>query len=241
VSAALKPYLARSAGLHAAALAAFLLIAPRASVKPSSVYMIDFVGPSATIVSAGPAAAAPAAEAKAPAKPGAVPAQVDPDSIGRRAGPAALPRPSLLGGAHDDNRAPALPAPGTSLAGQAPKGAAAAAAAAAASAGPAGAGVATDLPNFPYPWYISQVRLMLWQSWQSRMPALDADGVVAFSILPDGSFTDLSMESSSGDADFDRAALASVQSAAPFPPLPRGFREPFLKIHLTLKSEASWR
>jgi protein TonB len=239
VNGALKPYLARSAGLHAAALAAFLLLAPHASVKPSNVYMIDFVGPSATIVSAGPTApAAPAAAEKAPARPSAVPAQTAPDALGPHAH-AALPRPSLLGGAHDENRDSALPAPGTSLAGSSPKSAAAASASAA--AGPAGAGVATDLPNFPYPWYISQVRLMLWQSWQSRMPALDAAGAVAFSILPDGSFTDLSVESSSGDPEFDRAALESVQKAAPFPALPRDFHEPFLKIHLTLKSEASWR
>jgi len=240
VNEALKPYLARSLGLHAAALAAFLLIGTHSRPHPQNVYMIDFVGPSATIMSAGPkSAAAPPAPEKTAARPGAVAAQVDPDSIGKHAGPAALPRPSLLGGAHDENKEPSLPAPGTSLAGQAPKSAASAPAAGA--SGPAGAGVATDLPNFPYPWYISQVRLMLWQSWQRRMPGLDASGAIAFSILPDGSITDLSVESSSGDSDFDSLALKSVQDAAPFPPLPKDFHEPFLKIHLTLKSEAAWR
>ena len=56
-----------------------------------------------------------------------------------------------------------------------------------------------------------------------------------------GAFTDLRMESSSGEADFDAAAVEAVQAAAPFPALPSDFAEPFLKIHLTLKSEASWR
>jgi TonB family protein len=82
---------------------------------------------------------------------------------------------------------------------------------------------------------------MLWQAWQKRMPRLDAEGAVGFSILPNGSFTDLSVESSSGDAAFDGAALASVQAAAPFPALPSDFHEKFLKIHLALKSEEAWR
>jgi protein TonB len=101
--------------------------------------------------------------------------------------------------------------------------------------------VTTDLPNFPYPWYISQVRLMLFREWQKRMPRLDAEGAVAFAILPNGGITDLSVESSSGDASFDRASLDSVQAAAPFPPLPSDFHEHFLKIHLSLKSEEAWR
>jgi protein TonB len=85
------------------------------------------------------------------------------------------------------------------------------------------------------------VRLSLWQAWQTRMPRLDADGGVSFSILRNGSITDLEIESSSGDPSFDRAALESVQAAAPFPPLPADFHEQFLKIHLTLKSEEAWR
>jgi protein TonB len=237
VNEALKPYLARSFAAHGAAVAAFLFLAPRGALKPQNVYTIDFVGPSVTIASVAPAAPAAAAPS-APVKPaGEIPAQVDPDAIapGRR-GPAPLPRPSLLSGAQDkSSAAPASPdslaGPGAKPAPQAPT----------AGAPAAGAGVTTDLPNFPYPWYISQVRLMLWQAWQRRMPALEAEGAVGFSVLPNGTYTDLSVESSSGDADFDRAAMAAVQAAAPFPPLPRDFHEPFLKIHLALKSEAAWR
>lgn len=225
---ALKPYLARSAGLHVAGLVAFLLIAARSGLKSSNVYMIDFVGPSVTIGSMGPTASS----ASGKTSPSVVPPQSDPDAIAARRRGHALPRPSLLGGAQEEE--PEAAAPATSLAGP---GAAAAPEAAAGAA----AGVATDLPNFPYPWYISQVRLMLWQSWRKRMPRLDADGAVAFSILRNGSFTDLSVESSSGDDGFDRAALESVQTAAPFPALPDDFHEPFLKIHLTLKSESAWR
>ena len=238
----LKPYLARSLGLHVLALVAFAFLFARSAPRADKVYMIDFVGgASATIASAGAAtrAAAPAAAA-----PSEIAAQADPDSIavkGRRHGPIVLPRPSLLRGG--GKPADAGAAPTASLAGAGPASSAASTSGSAAGAPGAseGAGVATDLPNFPYPWYISQVRLMLWHEWQKRMPRADAEGAVAFSILRNGSFTDLAVESSSGDAAFDQGALASVQAAAPFPALPSDFREPFLKIHLSLKSEEAWR
>lgn len=227
MSAALKPYVYRSFAAHAAALTAFLFFGGRAATRADKVYTIDFVGATA-LQSAGAAASkAPALEAE-PARPAP---QADPDewASGRRArGRYALPRPSLLKGWKDT----ALAAPqkpslsqgstaGTNTSG----------------AGGGDAGVATDLPNFPYPWYVSQIRLMLWQAWQKRMPGGGGEGVVVFSILRNGAPTDLRMESSSGDATFDAAAVESVQAAAPFPALPSGFAEPFLKIHLTLKSE----
>lgn len=229
MSAALKPFLARSAGLHAAALVAAALYAPGALKRADKVYMIDFVGGPAVIQSAGPAAAAPAPRQEAAAKPTQ---QVDPDSFAAKRGPVALPRPSLLKNILD--KKPSL------LPGAEEPAMAQAAGPAAGMPGTA-AGVATDLPNFPYPWYISQVRQMLWTSWRKRMPAASGEGGVVFSILRSGAFTDLRIESSSGDAAFDRAAMEAVQAASPFPALPTGFEEPFLKIHLTLKSESSWR
>lgn len=240
---ALKPYLARSFGAHLVGAAVFIFFVPGAAHKLDKVYMIDFVGgPSSTIASAGPAAHSTSRSAAAPPS---VAAQVDPDAFavkGRRHGPIALPRPSLLTGGGKEADAGTSAAAASSLAGPgAPSSAEAPAAPGAAGSASTGAGVSTDLPNFPYPWYISQVRLMLWQAWQKRMPRLDAEGAVGFSILPNGSFTDLSVESSSGDADFDAAALASVQAAAPFPALPSDFHEKFLKIHLALKSEEAWR
>jgi TonB family protein len=240
----LKPFLARSAGAHLAAVAAFVFLIPHAGKKLDKVYMIDFVGGPTTIASAGPSIKEIARAAAA--APSAVAAQADPDAVavkGKRHGPIALPRPSLLAGGGKEADRGQAPSANSSLAGPGSPSAAASAPGTGA-AGPsasAGAGVSTDMPDFPYPWYISQVRMMLWQAWQRRMPRLDAEGTVGFSILPNGSFTDLSVESSSGDADFDAAALASVQAAAPFPALPSDFREKFLKIHLALKSEEAWR
>ncbi|HXS99741.1 MAG TPA: TonB family protein [Elusimicrobiota bacterium] len=243
---AIKPYLARSAGAHVLAAAAFVFLVPHAGQKLDKVYMIDFVGGPTTIASAGPSVKEIARAAAA--APSAVAAQTDPDAVavkGRRHGPIALPRPSLLAGGGKDADRGQSPSANSSLAGPGAPSASEASAAPSAGSGAAsasaGAGVSTDMPDFPYPWYISQVRMMLWQAWQKRMPRLDAEGTVGFSILPNGSFTDLSVESSSGDAGFDSAAMAAVQAAAPFPALPSDFHEKFLKIHLALKSEEAWR
>lgn len=226
---ALKPYLTRSAAVHAAALLAFAFLIRNGVPKADKVYMIDFVGPSASVVSAGPASSASRTPEAASSKTGP---QTDQDSISTaKKGPAVLPRPSLLKGWKESATAtPPKPSLGNGQASSATGGEP--------SATPgASAGVATDLPNFPYPWYISQVRLMLWQAWQKKMPRVAGEGVVSFAILRNGAYTDLRMESSGGDSEFDEAALASVQAAAPFPALPSDFAEPFLKIHLTLKSE----
>ena len=235
MNTALKPYLTRSAGAHAVVLAAFAFYTPSIARNADKVYTIDFVGGPAVMQSAGPAA--PAEKDPGPAEPAKPAQQAEQDTYATKKHRAvALPRPSLLSGW---TRSSALPKPSL---GQG-TGTSASAAATAPAAGMPGdaAGVATDRPDFPYPWYIAQVRQMLWAAWQRRMPAASGEGVVVFAIMRNGAFTDLRMESSSGDQAFDDAALESVQAASPFPALPTDFSEPFLKIHLTLKSEASWR
>jgi len=231
--AALKPFLARSTGIHVLVLVGLIFYAPKAIKKSDKIYTIDFVGGPAVIRSAGPAAPQAAPADAAPARPTQ---QADKDTFATKTNKAiALPRPSLLQGWHDRKAPPRpslVPASESSM-----KGAPGEAAGMPGNA----AGIATDMNNFPYPWYLSQVRQMLWAAWQKRMPAESGEGVVMFSIMRNGSFTDLRMESSSGDNNFDRAAVEAVQAAAPFPALPSDFRESFLKIHLTLKSEASWR
>ncbi len=229
----LKPYLTRSAGLHMAFLFAAAFYAPSALKKADKIYTIDFVGGPAVLQSAAPAAPAEKAEDTAPAK---ATQQADADTFATKKNRAvALPRPSLLKGwtERKPTPRPSLLSGRETTIGQAPG----------AAAGMPGnaAGIETDMPNFPYPWYISQVRQMLWVAWQKRMPAESGEGVVVFAIRRNGAFTDLRMGSSSGDAGFDEIALEAVQAAAPFPALPSDFGEPFLKIHLTLKSEASWR
>lgn len=223
---ALLPYLYRSFALHGVLFAGLAFFGGRAAIQSDKVYTIDFVG-STSIQSVSAARSAGPAVEPEPSKPAP---QSDPDdwaSGHKSKGRYALPRPSLLKGWKDAAvTAPQKPSmsqgsqagtPGMGSGGD--------------------AGVATDMPNFPYPWYISQIRLMLFNEWQKRMPGGGGEGVVVFSIMRNGAPTDLRMESSSGDGSFDDAALASVQAASPFPALPSGFAEPFLKIHLTLRSQ----
>ncbi len=229
----LKPYLARSAGFHLAILIAAAFYAPSALKKADKIYTIDFVGGPPVLQSAASAAPTEKAEDAAPAK---ATQQADADTFATKKNRAvALPRPSLLKGWTErrPKPRPSLLSGGETTMGQAPS--------AAAGMPGSAAGIETDRTNFPYPWYISQVRQMLWAAWQKRMPAASGEGVVVFAIMRNGAFTDLRMESTSGDAGFDEVALEAVQAAAPFPALPSDFGEPFLKIHLTLKSEASWR
>src|SRR4051794_14026470 len=93
---ALKPYLARSAGMHGAVLVACLFMVPFSALKKADkVYMIDFVGGPAVLQSAGPAPAAARAEAE-PARPTQ---QAEKDTFAtKKHGAIALPRPSLLKG-----------------------------------------------------------------------------------------------------------------------------------------------
>ena len=221
----LKPYLTYSLAVHVGAAVLILGLYGAAKIKSTAVYMIDFVGPSATILSAQAGASAAATGAPPKLEP-----QTEADEFARvHHKGAPLPRPSLLRGWSEPvaREKPAAPAAAAKPA---------VASAAASSGAPGQAGIVTDMPNFPYPWYISQIRQVLWEQWSSRMPRGGGQCVVVFSLLPNGRFADLRTEESSGDPAFDLAALSAVQDGAPYPPLPRGFKEPFLKIHLTLKS-----
>ncbi|HUT85436.1 MAG TPA: TonB family protein, partial [Elusimicrobiales bacterium] len=85
-------------------------------------------------------------------------------------------------------------------------------------------GVKAEFPDFPYPWYITQVRASLWNEWSSRMPRNSAVTCVAvFRVQKDGNIKGLRVEKSSGNSLFDFAATASVQNSTPFPPLPDNY------------------
>ena len=68
------------------------------------------------------------------------------------------------------------------------------------------------------------------------MPKDTGECVVVFTLLRNGGIVDLRTEESAGGSAFDLTALSAVQDGAPYPPLPRGFKDPFLKIHVTLKT-----
>ncbi|OGR95719.1 MAG: hypothetical protein A2902_04415 [Elusimicrobia bacterium RIFCSPLOWO2_01_FULL_64_13] len=87
--------------------------------------------------------------------------------------------------------------------------------------------------NFPYAWYVHSVRKKLDSNWSvpgkygSRVNAQ-----VGFTILKNGSLKGVEIEESSKDALFDRAALRAVEYSNPLPPLPSGFPESDLRVHV---------
>jgi protein TonB len=219
-------YLGYSAALHAAFVV--LLIAFSSGwgkPKTGPIYSIDFVGPSGGIIDslAGRQNAKSAASAAAKPAPQTTP---DDFTAPRRKRGDPLPKPSLLRGFSEKVPLAAPAGIATAEPSQSSNG----------SSGGGEAGVATDMANFPYPWYIAQVRASLWAKWSERLPRDSGEAVIVFIIMPKGDAVDVRTAESSGDSAFDLTALSAVQDAAPFPPLPKAFDEPFLKVHVTLKT-----
>lgn len=241
-----RRYYLYSAVAHAALLlAAVFLIKPAVRETVFPTYTVDFIGGAeATQVNdAAPATAAPAAQpeplkpepaAKAeptkkikPSKPAKTEIKAPKDKtkvLAEKPAPAVQPAreeklaaPSML----DDEPAAAVPAAQT---------------AAAAKSGAEPAGISAQFPNFPYPWYITQVRLALWNEWSARMPhSGNITSVVGFYVRRDGKLRKVTVERSSGNKLFDLAAMTSVENAAPFPPLPASYKEQELAVHVEFK------
>ncbi len=93
--------------------------------------------------------------------------------------------------------------------------------------GPGGAGGAGN--QFPFKWYGELVYKRLWEAWD-RTDAGTLECKVAFTILKDGKVVNVKIKNTSGDSLFDMTAKRSVLAAAPFPPLPDGFKEKELPI-----------
>jgi protein TonB len=214
----MRAYLIYSSSAHFLLLAGLLLLS-RGVLQPRTeqAYYIDFVGPSKVVtmekaaLKEGPEEKAPAApqQRKAAAAPQR-PADADDFSGG------ALPKPSVLSGASKlfDEEKPAAP-----------------------QAGEGGTPLVTDAANFPYPWYISQVREALWNAWTAKMPSGGSlRCTVRFTINRSGTVRGVAVEKSSGNRLFDYAAETTVESAAPFPRLPDDFYEEKLTVHVEFKA-----
>lgn len=89
--------------------------------------------------------------------------------------------------------------------------------------GPPGPGVpgGTDLSG---DWYLAGVQRKIWLVWTQQIKAgFTRPVTVAFTILADGSVTDVRLVQTSGVSLLDLAAQRAVLSAAPFGPLPKDY------------------
>lgn len=229
-----------SGGLHVlAALFLLLALAPSAK-KASATYTIDFIGTGKVIATTGQEAAAPKApkaavqapapskeaevkkeEAKPSKKAYAAKEEISTKKQPKKAAPKAAPKAEPLGAPSvlDDDAKEA----GSSASKEGEF---------------EGGNIQTDFANFPYPWYITQVRNSLWIEWEKRRPAGSTlSALVTFAIARDGKIKDLKVERKSGDDTFDFAASSAVINAGPFAPLPMYYEKDELTVSVEFKQE----
>ena len=94
-----------------------------------------------------------------------------------------------------------------------------------------GSRIGVENPDFTFGYYLDRLLSLIDAQWQ-RPNMGEVKAVIHFQIGKDGSISDLRVAESSGYNSFDFAALRAVQSAAPFPPLPRGYKNDSLGINL---------
>lgn len=99
-----------------------------------------------------------------------------------------------------------------------------------------GHGSEFGLGGFPYVYYLEIIQERISSRWFKSLIDPGVSGqyqaVIYFRIQRNGQATDFAIEQSSGIRSFDMSALRAVQTAGPFPPLPRDFEGEYLVIHL---------
>ena len=240
-------YVALSGGLHTLALLLILAFLAPSAKKANATYTIDFIGSGKVVATTGQEVPAPQAAVQTPAvpaqqaaeKPAAKPeAKTTKKAYAAKAEIAEKPKnqkakqkevplaaPSVLEEDDTDELTPSVGKEG-------PQG----------EETPNafdGGNIQTDFANFPYPWYITQVRNGLWSEWEKRRPAGNTlSAMVSFAIARDGKIKDLKVEKKSGDDTFDFAATSAVINAGPFAPLPMYYEKDELTVTVEFKQES---
>lgn len=98
-----------------------------------------------------------------------------------------------------------------------------------------GSAIAGFDSDFKFGYYIDQLLGAIDAKWARPAMGDDVRTVISFRIQRDGRLTELEVAESSGYNSFDLAALRAVQNAAPFPPLPRGYRLDSLGVKLIVR------
>lgn len=101
--------------------------------------------------------------------------------------------------------------------------------------------VRLDTADFPFAYYLVALRNKISAHWlPAPMPpgASARAAMVYFRIEKDGRVSDAAVETPSGNAFFDRAALRAVLNASPLAPLPPDFPALSLGVHLEFKQTA---
>jgi TonB family protein len=89
--------------------------------------------------------------------------------------------------------------------------------------------------DFPYALYIQGMHRKIGAVWARPQVPQGTATIIYFRINRDGTIVDAKIETPSGNATFDRAALSAVRSASPLNTLPYGYSGSFLGVRLTFK------
>jgi len=85
--------------------------------------------------------------------------------------------------------------------------------------------------------YLRQIVTRIHRGWRNARSAGAARCVVYFRIVADGRVEGIRIESGSGSAAFDRAALGAVKRVGRFQPLPPTVRDRALGVHFEFRQE----
>jgi len=89
--------------------------------------------------------------------------------------------------------------------------------------------------DFPYTLYIENMKRLIGTHWFRPQVANGTALTMHFVVDRDGTVRDVKVETTSGNASFDRAAQRAILESSPLPPLPFGYNGTFLGVHLTFK------
>lgn len=93
------------------------------------------------------------------------------------------------------------------------------------------ASATVDNASFDYPYWFTQAFNKIASNFRNTV-VIDGRVVctIYFQVIRSGRLTELKVEQSSGIPAFDQVCLAAIERSAPFPPLPREFREEIIGI-----------
>jgi protein TonB len=236
----MKTFITLSFGTHAALLALLVAMSTLLGKPRLSYYAVDLYSapPAGASAPSAPDPAPAAPPAPAPPKPVVQEAPVPKDAIkipSKEKPKKAVPPPAKAKPAPPKPKhSAAFDAAMRALEKEGPAGARNSRPSAAGITGASGAGVVGEAgPAFPYPWYLKAIADKLDKQWHPP-EEFQSDTLceVGFTIVRDGQVSGATVEKPSGDSVFDQLALRAVLYANPLPPLPSGYPEETLKVHM---------
>jgi len=92
------------------------------------------------------------------------------------------------------------------------------------------------MSSFPYTWYLQTLHARISNNWFTSRISTGLSGdyftTISFKIFSKGNISEPKILESSNIKSLDLSAVRAVRSSAPFPPLPKEYKEEYLLIRL---------